>query len=73
MGNCLSAKQTKDIVDAAEILTDVAVDIAEANGADVPDNIEEALDKTFDVAGDVLDVAVEHERKTSVKAQPSQQ
>ncbi len=71
MGNC-TAKQTKDIIETADILTDIAVDLAEKNGADVPDHIEEALDKTFDVAEDILDVAIEQERKASVKQHASE-
>ena len=71
MGNC-TGKQTKDIIEAADIITDVGITLAENNGADVPDHIEEALDKTFDVAGDIADIAIEQERKASVQPSPSQ-
>lgn len=73
MGACLgTGKQNKQTVEIIDNLADIGIAVAEANGVEVDDKIEDIIDDTLDVTRIMADVQIEQERKESVKQQASE-
>ena len=73
MGACLgTGKQNKQTVELVDNLVDVGIAVAEANGAQVDDNVEKIIDNTLEVADIMTDIQIQNEA-ASVQPSPSTQ
>ena len=64
MGACLgTGKQNKQAVEVVENLVDIGVAVAEVNGVEVDDRIEDIIDDTLEVADVMADMQIEREEE----------